>query len=128
MSASQGDPWGAPPPPSMVPSPPGGDRAVQTSAGRTALAISCVSLVVSAALLLLARREPWASLVAWLLAGPVSITAVGVFLGAQTRSRATAVVYRASTFERPLYVGIVIASLVLCVLAAWNFADWAGRQ
>lgn len=90
------------------------------------LLVAAGSVVVAALLLLFARQTPAVAFFAWLLAGPVCITAAGFFLGSDVRRRATPY-YVEKSWARPLQIGVVIAGLALVFVAAWSFADWVGR-
>jgi hypothetical protein len=87
------------------------------------------SLAVVAAFLLLmtSGSNPVASFVAWVLAGPVSFTMVGFFLGTDAQRRSEAY-YVEQTWTKPLMYVVAIAGFVLVVTSAWFFADWAARQ
>ena len=87
------------------------------------------SLAVVAALLILITNgsNPIASFVAWVLAGPVSFTMVGFFLGTDAQRRSEAY-YVEQTWTKPLMYVVAIAGFVLVVTSAWFFADWAARQ
>lgn len=109
--------------------PPAADLSEPSSAGPPLgfLAVSAVSAAIALALLLTSRSDPRACIAAWFLAGPVTITSIGLFLGADNRRRA-ADVYYGKTWGKLAYTTLAVVGLVLAAISAWFFADWAGRH
>ena len=123
--------WDAFPPASgdgWDPEPPADVSPLQTAGPPTALlAASLIAVVASAALLLTARDQPWGAGLAWILAGPVNVALIGLFLGQDNRRRAGSL-YLDPGWTGPAYKVLLVVGMVLAVAASWFFADWMGRR
>lgn len=75
--------------------------------------------------LVLGRSMPWA-LAAWVLAGPVAVTLVGLFMSRDVAARAWPV-YVSPTWLPWAVRGALVLIGVGVVLSSWRFADWASR-
>ncbi len=91
------------------------------------LAVALTAVTVSLLLLAMSRVNPLAAATAWLLAGPLSFTMVGFFLGEDARRRSEAY-YVEKSWVKPCMQAIVVVAFLLVIASAWFFADWAARQ
>lgn len=86
-------------------------------AGGLALAAGIVAVVVA---------DPVVAIVCWVVAGPIAIGLLALFVVKDTFARAGDV-YSAPDWVKPLHYG-AIALCLLCILApALRIADWVGR-
>ena len=116
----QPDPW-------LEPSVPAGTTPLALTGpplGHLALSAGCV--IAASLLLLTARQEPWACALAWVLAGPVSIVVLGLFVGEDNRRRARSL-YNDLGWPRPLAKSLLVLGVLLSACASWFFADWVAR-
>ncbi|MDT5192165.1 MAG: hypothetical protein QOI28_4416 [Mycobacterium sp.] len=67
------------------------------------------------------------ALVGWLLAGPIAIGALALYIRVDTRRR-TESIYSAPRWVATLYWAVLAACLIGIALGAWQIALWAGRQ
>jgi len=69
---------------------------------------------------------PYFAFTSWVLAGPVAIGLLAVFLTKDTNARARAL-YAAPAWVPWAYRAVLLVALVAIVLSAIHIADWAGR-
>lgn len=130
--ANRGDPWSqhdAAPTDWVSPDTPQTTSATITASAPVGLlGLAGGSVVVGGVLLVFARSNPAASLLAWLLGGPVTLIVLGLYLKADAERRSHAVIYHSPGWTRALYTGIAVSGLIVAGFAAWFFADWVGRR
>lgn len=90
------------------------------------MVVAGVCVLASVALLYWRWDSKPANVAAWVLAGPVAVTFLGLFLGADTRRRA-ATVYYTKVWSGPAYRIAAVAAISASAAASWAIAQWLVR-
>lgn len=90
------------------------------------LVAAVVVALAGAGLAALVVRSGPATLLPWVLAGPVGIVLLGVYSIVDTRRRASSI-YAAAGWVGPFYVAAVVVILAAVVVTAVNIAQWVGH-
>lgn len=90
------------------------------------LIVAMLSVIMSLGLLYFRWDSKPANVAAWVLAGPIAITCLGLFLGADARRRA-ATVYYTKVWSGWAYRVIAVAAIAASAGASWAMAQWLVR-
>lgn len=133
---ASGTPFGGPPqqnPSSPPQAGPGGVFGAPAAAsGLTAakppvwLLFVAAGLALTAGAVALLLNEPAVAIVCWVLAGPVAIGLLALFVVKDTFARSSGL-YAAPAWVKPLHYGAIVLCLVCILVPALQIADWVGH-
>jgi hypothetical protein len=92
----------------------------------TWLLFLAVGLALVAGIVALVLDSPVVAIVCWVVAGPVAIGLLALFVVKDTFARASEV-YSALDWVKPLHYGAIVLCLLCILVPALRIADWVGR-
>ena len=92
----------------------------------TLLLFLAAGLAIVAAIVALVWGTPLISIISWLVAGPVAIGLIALFVIKDTNARASGR-YAAPGWGKPLHPVTIVRCLVCILAPAWRIADWVGH-